>query len=332
MPGTTTNRAYPYPTSGDAANIAANIQSLATSIDTDVSTNFALKASPTFTGTPLSTTAAVDTNTTQIATTAFVVAQASATAPIINGTATVGTSLRYSRQDHVHPTDTSRAALASPTFTGQVTVPAGTTSAAPVIFQSGSLLTTAAGGRMEYDGRLHYLTPSSTAVGGRAVAEASHYYALSAVRNLTNVNTVQSIFGVGLTVQATTTYELEMFFGVSTTGTTSNSLGISFGGTATLTSIGYEAIVSQGTVSYGATPNQYLIQVAANSTVTSAVASATYRIIRAKGLVRVNGTGTFIPQLTYSAAPGVAPVVAKDSYIKMTPIGTNTVTTIGAWA
>jgi hypothetical protein len=51
MAGTTTNRAYPYPTSTDAANIAANIQSLATSIDTDVNTNFALKASPTFTGT-----------------------------------------------------------------------------------------------------------------------------------------------------------------------------------------------------------------------------------------------------------------------------------------
>jgi len=284
MAGTTTNRAYPYPTSGDAANIASNIQSLATSIDTDVNTNFALKASPTFTGTPLSTTAAVDTNTTQIATTAFVVAQASATAPIINGTATVGTSLRYSRQDHIHPTDTSRAALASPTFTGQVTVPAGTT--------------------------------------------------LSATRNLTDVNTVQSVFGVGLTVAAATTYEIDMFFGVSTTGATSNSLGIGFGGTATLTSIGYEAIVGQNATSLGngATPIQYYIQVATNSTITAAVATATYRTVRVRGLVRVNASGTFIPQLTFSAATGAVPVVAANSRIKMTPIGTNTVTTIGAWA
>ena len=61
-------------------------------------------ASPSLTGTPLSTTAAVDTNTTQIATTAFVVGQASSTAPAALGTATIGTSLKYARADHVHPT------------------------------------------------------------------------------------------------------------------------------------------------------------------------------------------------------------------------------------
>ena len=82
-------------------------------------------ASPTLTGTPLSTTAAVDTNTTQIATTAYVLAQASATTPVIDGTATIGSSTRFARADHIHPTDTSRAPLASPTFTGTVTIPAG---------------------------------------------------------------------------------------------------------------------------------------------------------------------------------------------------------------
>jgi hypothetical protein len=48
-------------------------------------------------------TAATDNNTTTIASTAFVVGQASATAPVMDGTAAVGTSLRYARQDHVHP-------------------------------------------------------------------------------------------------------------------------------------------------------------------------------------------------------------------------------------
>ena len=82
--------------------------------------NVVLSASPTLTGAPLATTAAADTNTTQIATTAFVVGQAGSSTPLINGTAAVGTSLRYSRQDHVHPTDTTRAPVASPTFTGTV--------------------------------------------------------------------------------------------------------------------------------------------------------------------------------------------------------------------
>jgi len=83
-------------------------------------------ASPSLTGTPLSTTAAVDTNTTQIATTAYVVGQAGTGTPIVDGSAAVGTSLLYSRQDHVHPTDTTRAALASPTFTGSPSLPTGT--------------------------------------------------------------------------------------------------------------------------------------------------------------------------------------------------------------
>lgn len=64
----------------------------------------AILASPTFTGTPAAPTAAVDTNTTQIATTAFVVAQAAAATPVtFSGTGVVGTSLRYSRGDHAHP-------------------------------------------------------------------------------------------------------------------------------------------------------------------------------------------------------------------------------------
>lgn len=85
-----------------------------------------LAVSPTLTGTPLSPTAAADTNTTQVATTAYVVGQAGSASPLMDGAATVGTSLRYARQDHVHPIDTSRAPLAAPTFTG---VPAAPTAA-----------------------------------------------------------------------------------------------------------------------------------------------------------------------------------------------------------
>lgn len=80
--------------------------------------SYAPLASPSLTGVPLSTTAAADTNTTQIATTAYVVGQAGSSTPLVNGTAAVGTSLRYARADHVHPTDTTRAPLDSPAFTG----------------------------------------------------------------------------------------------------------------------------------------------------------------------------------------------------------------------
>jgi len=81
--------------------------------------------SPALTGVPTAPTAAADTNTTQIASTAFVLGQGSSLTPIIDGTATIGTSNKYARADHIHPTDTSRAALSGATFTGSVTIPSG---------------------------------------------------------------------------------------------------------------------------------------------------------------------------------------------------------------
>lgn len=87
-----------------AGNINIAIaQSAVTNLSTDLSAKSNI-ASPTFTGTPLSTTAAVDTNTTQVATTAFVLGQASGSNPLALGSVAQGTSTRYARQDHVHPT------------------------------------------------------------------------------------------------------------------------------------------------------------------------------------------------------------------------------------
>ena len=43
--------------------------------------------------------------------------------PLMDAAAAVGVSTLYSRQDHVHPSDTSRAPLASPAFSGNPTAP-----------------------------------------------------------------------------------------------------------------------------------------------------------------------------------------------------------------
>ena len=55
------------------------------------------------------------------------VPQASDAAPIVAGAATAGSSNAFSRGDHVHPTDTTRAPLASPALTGTPTAPTPTT-------------------------------------------------------------------------------------------------------------------------------------------------------------------------------------------------------------
>ena len=70
---------------------------------------------------PTANTQAVDNNSTRIASTAFVLGQASASTPAMSGTAAVGTSTRYARADHVHGSDTTKANLAGANFTGAIT-------------------------------------------------------------------------------------------------------------------------------------------------------------------------------------------------------------------
>jgi hypothetical protein len=87
--------------------VAGDIPNIAESQVTSLVSDLALKAplaSPTLTGTPAAPTAAVDTNTTQLATTAFVIGQAASATPIVeSGSGAVGTSTRFARGDHVHP-------------------------------------------------------------------------------------------------------------------------------------------------------------------------------------------------------------------------------------
>lgn len=88
-------------------------------------------ASPALTGTPTAPTADAGTDTAQLATTAFVNAEIAADRPFeatvgnikMDGTAAVGTAASVARGDHIHPTDTSRAPLASPALTGTPTAP-----------------------------------------------------------------------------------------------------------------------------------------------------------------------------------------------------------------
>jgi hypothetical protein len=201
-------------------------------------------ASPALTGTPTSTTAAVDTSTTQIATTAFVTGQASAVAPLINGTAAAGTSLRYARQDHVHPTDTTRAPLASPTFTGTVTIPAGASIAGYATSGANSNITSLTG----------LTTPLSISQGGTGATNAT-----DARTNLgiTGGGSVTSVAVSGGTTGLTTSGGP-----ITTSGTITlaGTLAASNGGTGASTLTANNVLLGNGTsavqfVAPGATGN-----------------------------------------------------------------------------
>jgi hypothetical protein len=124
--------------SGVLSSSAAIAQADVTSLTTDLAAKAPL-ASPALTGTPTAPTASAGTNTTQIATTAFVtgaVADLIASAPGALNTldelaAALGDDANFATT--VTNSLTAKAPLASPTFTGTVTLPA-----AGIVFSDGT--------------------------------------------------------------------------------------------------------------------------------------------------------------------------------------------------
>ncbi len=149
-------------------------------------------ASPTFTGTAAAVTGTVDTSSTQIATQAFVLGQAGAATPLIDGTAAVGTSTRYSRQDHVHASDTTRAPLASPTFSGTVGI--GNTAANVSLYNA----KTVTGGANAY-GYLHQGYLETTVTNGAVLMEVQlNTVANCSLVSVIHYNCVVGTIGAGL--------------------------------------------------------------------------------------------------------------------------------------
>lgn len=149
----------------------------------------------------------------------------------------------------------------------------------------------------------------------------------------TNVNTAQPVFDTTqdvLTIEASTAYLVEAYYHIHTTGTTSHTLGLLFGGTATYTNIdGSYWASNQATEVLGAV-NVINFASAAVVQVSAALASATHHSVQIMGVIRVNGAGTIIPQYQWSAAPGVAGVTLRGSWLRLTPMGVNTIKALPA--
>jgi hypothetical protein len=166
-----------------------------------------------------------------------------------------------------------------------------------------------------------------------AAATADLMYSLSAARNLANVNTVQSIFGVGVTLASDATYGFDMDVAISCSGTTTAVKSLGFAFTGTLASIGYQVWYTHSATSIATTgaSNNFWIAVA-TATGIGATGTTNYSRIRARGTVRITGTGTFTPQITYSSAPGAVPAVSANSIIQLHYLGAAATQAVGTWA
>ena len=190
-------------------------------------------------------------------------------------------------------------------------------------------------GEFEYDGGELYFTPLGTQ---RGIVPSMQYYRLNSTVVGTNATGAQSIFGVGCTVSSNTVYEFESAFVLNkTAGTTSHTISLGFGGTATTTNIGYLAINQAGTVQsdvpYAGTQfTKWIIVSTLDAVTTGIVSTGNYRWFFIKGTVSINTGGTFIPQYSLSAAPGGAYTTQLGSYFAIYPIGAaGSNTSVGTW-
>ena len=224
-----------------------------------------------------------------------------------------------------------------------LTLQAGTATAAPLDFTSGTNLTTAVAGAMEYDGKVFYATPQGTQ---RGVVPGAQFFRLNAGLAGADVNTAQNVFGVGVTLSGSTVYAFEAeYILTKTTGSTSHTIGLGFGGTATVNNIlytthnvynnaagGLNNAISSGTIVL----TSCIINQTTNTTGLSTSSSTNTTIqqrFAIKGTISVNAGGTFIPQYTCSAAPGGAYTTAAGSYFLIYPIGASGANvSVGTWA
>jgi hypothetical protein len=213
--------------------------------------------------------------------------------------------------------------------------PAGTVTYAPMVYTSGTNLTTATAGAMEYDGKVFYGTGQSSQ---RGVIATQHFIILTTDYVGSNVSTAQQVFnspaGGIITLPASTSYFLEgIYYITRAAGTTSHTLSTLFALGGTLTSIAYTADTTSTTGNTLGAVSRIYATAATATVVTAASTSATENItVVIRGVVRTNTAGTFTPQIQYSAAPGGAPTILTNSYLRLFPIGTNTVASVGNWS
>jgi len=206
------------------------------------------------------------------------------------------------------------------------------------VTSTGNLVLTSAGSLSL--NAINFLNANTNSLGLSRIP-AEQFYRLDSALVGANATGAQSILGVGVTLVASTVYQFELVFClVKSAGTTSHTIGVGFGGTATLNNIGFSVIFAQsattGTVNGqpAASSNQFYILQATNTTISAAISAAAqafYPVIR--GTVSVNAGGTFIPQYSLSVAPGGAYSTQIGSYFKISPLaasGSNV--NIGTWA
>lgn len=214
-----------------------------------------------------------------------------------------------------------------------ITLAASTGSVAPLTFTSGTSLSTIVAGALEFDGKVFYTTPNTTE--GRGLQPTTHYYLWQGGNTTINTSSTNYGFPV-LNLAANTAYEIEGLYMIQTnSGAGLNHTAIfASTGTASLTTEYYELSYGSSTsnlLGTAVTMNTTYNPISSTTTIGTASTSPRYFVVKFKFVARPT-TAVSIGFAIYSGVGITTNIMYPGSYIKATPLGTNTVTSIGAWA
>jgi hypothetical protein len=219
---------------------------------------------------------------------------------------------------------------------GFVRPTAGSATAPALLLASGTNMTTPSAGAFEYDGVAFYGTPNAS---NRGVLNTSHFMALAVDYIGSDSTSAQKVFNLGtgsagaITLPGSTSYFMEATYYITRgVGSNSHTLSTLFALSSALTGITYTADTTSTTGNTLGAVSRIYGTAATAVAVTGASTSSTENItVMIRGIVRTNASTTFTPQIQYSSAPGGAPTFLAGSYIRLTPIGNNSVTYVGNW-
>jgi len=225
------------------------------------------------------------------------------------------------------------ATTGTSTFKNSIVAPAGTTSLAPFKMQSGTNLTTATAGSFEYDGKCFYETTAN----GRGLAPVEHFAIVTSTRTISNVNTAQAVFDSAndtILLASNTTYAFEGFYRIIS-GTTAHTTNMNFsevsiGTLGTWYWLAINHTAAAGTVSRA---QDSVVFSSAAGGATNASSGTALVTIWFRGTVETSTDAVSVtPQITFSAAPGGTNQIGAGSFIRFTPLGTDTVQSVGPWS
>ena len=163
-----------------------------------------------------------------------------------------------------------KAPTASPTFTGTVNFPAGTTSVAAIDIANGALLTTPVQGAIEFDGNIMYLTGNTTVGNGRQIMAGDQFGKLATSASVASGG---SFFTATVRPYLIAGHLYRFSYDLKFTKTTAGTVTFSFSNSAstTLELSGFVNLATQGaSTTIGTNGNTIHINATAASTTTSA--------------------------------------------------------------